>query len=67
MNTKEKTAPKAAQVVHTSAQTKPEQPAHHKPSAPLAVDEFHGQAGCFVRDPETGERKPDPAAEPSAE
>lgn len=74
MTTEKKTAPKAAQVVHTSAQTKPEKPAEHKPSAPLAVDEFHGKAGCFVRDPVTGERKPDPAtevqapaAEPSAE
>lgn len=74
MTTEKKTAAKAAQVVHTSAQTKSEKPDHHKPSAPLAMDEFHGKAGCFVRDPVTGERKPDPAseveapaAEPSAE
>ena len=66
MTTEKKTAPKAAQVVHTSAQTKPEKPALHKPSAPLAVDEFHGKAGCFVRDPVTGERMPDPASEVEA-
>lgn len=74
MSTEKKTAAKATQGVHTSAQTKPEKPDHHKPSAPLAVDEFHGKAGCYVRDPVTGERRPDlapeelhPAADPSAE
>lgn len=55
MSTANKTAPKAAQGVHTSAQSKPEA---HKPSAPHPVDQFHGKAGSFVRDPKTGERKP---------
>lgn len=66
MNTEKKTAAKATQGVHTSAQTKSEKPDHHKPSAPLAVDAFHGKAGCFVRDPITGERTPDPAFEEQA-
>lgn len=55
MATEKKTAPKAAQGVHTSVQTKPDA---HQPSVPHPVDPFHGKAGRFVRDPQTGERKP---------
>lgn len=58
MTTDKKTAPKAAQGVHTSAQSKPEKPESHKPSKPHPVDEHHGKAGSFVFDPETGKRTP---------
>lgn len=33
-------------------------PKHHQPSALLPRDQFTGKAGRFIRDPQTGERKP---------
>nr|WP_315540191.1 hypothetical protein [uncultured Comamonas sp.] len=33
-------------------------PQHHKPTALAPRDKYTGQAGQFIRDPETGERKP---------
>lgn len=33
-------------------------PQHHKPTALAPRDKYTGQSGQFIRDPETGERKP---------
>ena len=66
MNTKTKPSASEPQAgVHTSApaaqaatkSVKREKPKHHQPTELPPPDEFHGQAGRFVRDPHTGLRR----------
>ncbi len=38
-------------------------PKHHLPSALPSRDQYTGKAGTYIRDPETGERKPAPTTE----
>ena len=59
MTAKSKSAAAALQdTVHTSALTTKAKPLHHQTTKLPSPDEFHGQAGRFVRDPLTGKRSP---------
>lgn len=38
-------------------------PKHHQPSTLPSRDQYTGKGGTYIRDPETGERKPAPTTE----